>query len=164
MSTMSTDGTPDDVDTYRQHAPELTRYATVLVGPDDAADIVADAVLSAMRSPAWRHVEHRRAYLYRAVLHTSASFQRSTARRRRREDLVAARATPEPTIDETSIDARRTLAVLSPQQRAVVFLTYWHDQDRATVARTLAVSDGTVRRQLARAHRRLRKELDERAT
>jgi RNA polymerase sigma factor (sigma-70 family) len=53
---------------------------------------------------------------------------------------------------------------LSPQQRAVVFLTYWHDLDRATVAGMLAVSDGTVRRQLARAHRRLRKELDERAT
>jgi len=157
---MSTDGTPDDVDTYRQHAPELTRYATVLVGPDDAADIVADAVLSAMRSPAWRHVEHRRAYLYRAVLHTSASFQRSTARRRRREDLVAARATPEPTIDETSIDARRTLAVLSPQQRAVVFLTYWQDQPPDQIAELLDISEGTVRKQLARARETLRRTLD----
>jgi RNA polymerase sigma-70 factor (ECF subfamily) len=160
MSTMSTDGTPDDVDTYRRHAPELTRYATVLVGPDDAADIVADAVLSAMRSPAWRHVEHRRAYLYRAVLHTSASFKRSTARRRRREDLVAARATPEPTIDETSIDARRTLAVLSPQQRAVVFLTYWQDQRPDQIAELLDIGEGTVRKQLARARETLRRTLD----
>ena len=28
---------------YRAHAPELTRFATSLVGPDDAADVVADA-------------------------------------------------------------------------------------------------------------------------
>ena len=39
--------TADDVETYRRHAGELIRYATVLVGPDDAADVVSDAVLAA---------------------------------------------------------------------------------------------------------------------
>ena len=43
--------TADDVETYRRHAAELIRYATVLVGPDDAADVVADAVLAAFATP-----------------------------------------------------------------------------------------------------------------
>lgn len=157
---MSTDGAPDDVDTYRQHAPELTRYATVLVGPDDAADVVADAVLSAMRSPGWRHVEHRRAYLYRSVLNTASSFKRSAARRRRREDVVAARSTLEVVHDDSGLDARRTLAVLSPQQRAVVFLTYWQDQSPRQIADLLDISEGSARKQLARARETLRRTLD----
>ena len=42
------------------------------------------------------------------------------------------------------------------QQRAVTYLTYWHDLSVAQVAETLGVRDGTVRRQLARARSRLR--------
>ena len=43
--------TADDVETYRRHSAELIRYATVLVGPADAADVVTDAVLAAFASP-----------------------------------------------------------------------------------------------------------------
>lgn len=160
MSTMSTDGESDDVVTYRRHAPELIRYATVLVGPDDAADVVSDAVIGAMRSPSWQAVEHRRAYLYRAVLNTSTSLRRSAARRRRREELVAARAPLAVAPDESSVDARRALAGLSAQQRAVVFLTYWQDQDPGQIAELMDVSEGTVRKQLARARETLRRTLD----
>ena len=46
--TTTEDDTRDDGQLYRDHALELTRYATVLVGPDDAADIVTDAVLSSI--------------------------------------------------------------------------------------------------------------------
>lgn len=160
MSTMSTDGAPDDVDTYRRHAHELIRYATVLVGPDDAADVVADAVINAMRSPGWREVEHRRAYLYRAVLHTSSSLRRSAVRRRRREEVVAMRTPSSVAPDESSVDARRALAVLSEQQRAVVFLTYWQDQTPAQIAVLMDIGEGTVRKQLARARETLRRTLD----
>ena len=45
---------------------------------------------------------------------------------------------------------------LSVQQRAVTYLTYWHDLSVAQVAEILGVRDGTVRRQLARARARLR--------
>jgi RNA polymerase sigma factor (sigma-70 family) len=48
---------------------------------------------------------------------------------------------------------------LSPQQRAVVFLTYWDDLDVSSVASLLEVSEGTVRKQLSRARDRLRKVL-----
>jgi hypothetical protein len=79
---------PDDVDTYRRHATELIRYATVLVGPDDAPDVVTDAVLAAFNSARWALVKNRRAYLYRAVLNRGLSHRRSDTRRRRRETVV----------------------------------------------------------------------------
>jgi RNA polymerase sigma factor (sigma-70 family) len=150
----------EDVDTYRRHAGELIRYATALVGPDDAPDVVTDAVLAAFGSPRWRDVVNRRAYLYRAVLSRSASFHRSTGRRRARE----LRASPAMTISEpttdAAIDAHRALAQLSEQQRAVVYLTYWEDLAPAAIADLLDVSEGTVRKQLARARDQLRRILD----
>ena len=45
------------------------------------------------------------------------------------------------------------------QQRAVIFFAYWQDLDVTAIARLLGVSDGTVRRQLARARGRLREVL-----
>jgi RNA polymerase sigma-70 factor (ECF subfamily) len=152
--------TADDVDTYRRHAAELMRYATVLVGPDDAADVLADAVLAAFAARSWRDVANRRAYLYRAVLNASASHHRSSLRRRRRETNVASltATTTDPPVP--AVDAHRALGQLSEQQRAVVYLTYWEDQTPVQVAELLGVSDGTVRKQLARARDHLRRILD----
>ena len=56
-------------------------------------------------------------------------------------------------------DAHRLLDGLSEQQRAVVYLAYWEDWTAADIAAHLGVSDGTVRRQLARARAKLREEL-----
>jgi len=55
-------------DAYRKWSGDLGRYATVLVGPADAADVVADAVLGVLRSTGWDQVVDQRAYLYKAVL------------------------------------------------------------------------------------------------
>ena len=35
---------------YRRHSDELIRYATVLVGPDDASDVVTDAMVRVFAS------------------------------------------------------------------------------------------------------------------
>ena len=145
----------DPSEVYRRHADELVRYATALVGPADSPDVVVDAVLAAFRSPAWSKVENQRAYLYRAVLNRSLSVRRSDARRVARELRVAG---SEPVAaGESSLDAQRALADLSPQQRAVVYLTYWEDLAPAQVAALLDVSEGTVRKQLARAREQLRR-------
>lgn len=152
--------TSDDVDLYERHATELTRYATVLVGPDDAPDIVTDAVLGAFASPSWTQVDNPRAYLFRAVLNRSRSHHRSSSRRRAREQRVAA-MTPETSESPAlSVDAHRALSALTAQQRAVVYLTYWDDQSPIQIAQLLDVSEGTVRKQLARARTHLRRILD----
>ena len=110
--------TPSDTELYREHADELTRYATVLVGPDDAPDVVIDAVLAAFASPGWRRVEHPRAYLFRAVLNTANSRHRSAGRRRRRESVVALQERPSDAREqEAALDVHRALGTLSPQQR-----------------------------------------------
>jgi len=151
---------PDDVDAYRRHATELIRYATVLVGPDDAPDVVTDAVLAAFRSAQWATVENRRAYLYRAVFNRGLSHRRSDSRRRRRETVVALRSATRVDAPDSALDAHRALAALSGQQRAVIYLTYWEDQSPAQIAALLDVSEGAVRKQLARARDHLRRILD----
>jgi RNA polymerase sigma-70 factor (ECF subfamily) len=154
MSTMD-----DRAEVYRRHAEELTRYATALVGPTDAPDVVIDGVMAAFASPGWAAVANQRAYLYRAVLNRALGERRSAGRRGRREALAAR---PEATADTSpSVDAQRALRVLSPQQRAVVYLTYWDDLTPAQVADLLGVGEGTVRKQLARAREQLRKVLDD---
>lgn len=149
----------DDVAVYRRHSDALIRYATALVGPDDAPDVVVDAVLAAFRSPGWPTVTSPRAYLYRSVLHRAMQQRRSDERRQRREQLVALEGVAVPA--EPAVDAHRALAQLSPQQRAVVYLTYWDDLTPAQVAEALGVGEGTVRKQLARAREQLRRILDE---
>lgn len=153
---MMTTMTPSDTEVYRAHADELIRYATVLVGPDDAPDVVTDAVLSAFGSPGWRDVGQPRAYLFRSVLNTANSRHRSSRRRRRRENVVAMRPETPTAAYDGAVDVHRALATLSAQQRAVVYLTYWDDQTPAQVADVLDVGEGTVRKQLARARAQLR--------
>jgi RNA polymerase sigma factor (sigma-70 family) len=48
---------------------------------------------------------------------------------------------------------------LSVRQRAVVYLTYWDDLDPAATAELLGISEGSVRRHLARARANLRRTL-----
>ncbi len=153
--------TPSDTELYRAHAAELIRYATVLVGPDDAPDVVTDAVIGAFTSPRWRHVEQPRAYLFRSVLNAATARHRSQSRRERRERVVAARSvTTAEQPPEARLDVHEALGHLSPQQRAVIFLAYWEDRTPADIAELLDIGEGSVRKQLARARAQLRKVID----
>jgi RNA polymerase sigma-70 factor (ECF subfamily) len=146
-----------DAEVYEAHARELVRFATGLVGPADAEDVLSEAVLRVMSSPVWREAQNRRALLYRAVLFEARTWRRSVWRRRNRDARSAEPSMFE--LPELMPEVARAVAALSPQQRAVVFLTYWDDLDAITVADLLGVSVGTVRKQLGRARGRLRKVL-----
>lgn len=136
---------------YSAHADELVRFAASLVGSSDADDVVSAAVLGVLRART-DHVDDLRAYLYRSVVNAARKHWRTLDRRARREairfDDAVETADPRPEIAVA-------LARLSPQQRAVVHLTYWEDLTPATVAERLGVGEGTVRRQLARARSKL---------
>jgi RNA polymerase sigma factor (sigma-70 family) len=145
----------DNEAVYRNYSEELTRYATGLVGPFDAPDVVTDACLKAFGTRNWPDVVDRRAYLYRTVLNVANDHHRQTLSRRLREMKTASREdVPDPTasVDVEVLDA---VARLSVQQRAAVFLTYWEDLSPEAVAQRMGVSTGTVKRHLARARRRL---------
>jgi RNA polymerase sigma-70 factor (ECF subfamily) len=148
--------TPEEA--FRRHAEELTRFASGLVGPSDAHDVVADGCLKAFASPKWSMLENPRAYLYRTVLNQARMVSRSTIRRRAREArAVLALPYPPITVDPGVLEA---VSRLSVRQRAVVFLTYWEDLHQRDIAARLGISEGSVRRHLARAHHRLKETLD----
>ena len=150
----------DLAECYDKHAEALLRFAASQVGWSDAEDVLSAAVLGVLGAadrPGRAPVDDLRAYLYRAVANTAANHWRSLDRRSRRERAFA---TPEAIeAVEANPDVVNALAGLSPQQRAVVHLTYWEDLTPAVVAERLGVSDGTVRRQLARARARLKEAL-----
>jgi RNA polymerase sigma factor (sigma-70 family) len=148
-----------DEEIYAKHADALVRFATGLVGPFDAPDVVSDAVIRAMTSKNWPSVENPRAYLYRSVLNEARMHHRSTMRRRAREQRSYR---DEPSfIPEVRPEVLEAVGRLSPRQRATVFLTYWEGLTPAEVAARLAVTEGSVKRHLARARHRLRGLLDD---
>ncbi len=144
---------------YRKHADDLVRFATGLVGPFDAQDVVTDACLRAFSASAWHGVINHRAYLYRSVLNQARSHHRSTLRRRLRELKTATSDETAPI--EVDVDVLTAVNKLSVQQRASVVLTYWEDLTPAEVATRLGISEGAVKRHLARARARLKELLDE---
>lgn len=144
---------------YEKWAGELVRFATVLVGPDDAADVVADAFVEVLRKSAWAEVDQPKAYLFGVVANRARMQHRTSGRRRRRDDVASRRVAVPETDPSNVVLSTNALVGLSEQQRMFVYLAYWMDWTAAQIAECVGVSDGTVRRQLARARARLRREL-----
>lgn len=146
-----------DAEVYEKYSSELVRFATGLVGPDDAPDVVSDAFLNVLGSQTWETVEEPKAYLYRAVLNEVRMRHRSRMRRSAREMRTAKReATFDPEVRPEVLEA---MSALSTRQRAAVVLTYWEDLTPEGVAARLGISEGTVRRHLNRARSKLREVL-----
>jgi RNA polymerase sigma-70 factor (ECF subfamily) len=145
----------DIEEVYRANAEDLVRFATGLVGPSDARDVVSAAVLRVWRSGRLAGVDDPRRYLFRAVINEARMHHRSTLRRRAREARAVARDIG-TSATEPRPEVLAAVARLSLRQRAVVALVYWHDLDEASVAAHLGISTGSVRKHLARAHARLR--------
>jgi RNA polymerase sigma-70 factor (ECF subfamily) len=142
-----------DGEVYSTYADELLRFATALVGPAGAEDVLGDAVINPVASRGWTDVQNRRAYLYRAVLNQARSVHRSTQRRLAREAATAADHRYEPSAVRAEVlDAMRRLTV---RQRAVVFMTYWVDLQPEAIADQLQITSRTVQRDLRAAHGRL---------
>lgn len=143
-----------DEELYVRLAPELIRFATSLVGPSDAEDLLATTVTKAISSSRWSRVENRRAYLYRMLVNEAHKSRRTASRRQQREIRVADRDAIE-TERGLDPDVLRSLKRLSARQRAVVYLTYWADLAPHQVADILDTSLRTVERDLTNARTRL---------
>ena len=150
---------PSEAWLYRSHSTRLVRFATALVGPSDAADVVSDAMVSLLKSGQLAVADRPVPLLYRAVYAKARSFQRSGFRRRVREQRFAERVSVQD--PELRPDVVEAVVRLSPQQRACVYLTYWEDLTPGDISERLGIGEGTVKRYLARARVRLRGVLDE---
>ena len=144
---------------YRKWGDELVGFATALVGPAVAPDLVSEAFAAVLvRGEAfWSTVGAPRAYLFRSITNAARMAARSGLRRRARELRWSAHPVAGELLSDPAV--RRALDRLSVQQRAVIYLAYWHDLAPDAIAGLLDISDGAVRRQLARARERLRKVL-----
>ena len=119
---------------YRRHVQALAHYAAVLVGPDDAMDVVNDAVASTLARGSLDLVDDLRAYWFQAVTRTASSWHRSRLRRVAREQRAAAMSVDTNASQLELDDAIRVLDGLSVQQRAVVYFTYWEDLDSSHIS------------------------------
>ena len=101
-----------------KYADELTHFATGIIGPDDASDVVSTAVLRSFTSPSWPGVANHRAYLYRAVLNECRQLDRGRKRRVGREQREA-RARSIGVLDpEVRLARRRPSGPRPPRRRA----------------------------------------------
>jgi RNA polymerase sigma factor (sigma-70 family) len=138
---------------FETYGVELTRFATSLVGPSDAQDVVSDALVASMWSSGWEKVDNQRAYLYRAIASQARMNHRSSVRRREREVKAA---NPAVVADgQVGVDVWEALEHLDVMDRAVLFLTYWEDLTETECGERLGVSERTVRRHLGRGRRKL---------
>lgn len=138
----------NDRDIYEAVAPGLMRFATALVGPSDAADVVSSVVVRVLGKRSLASLEKPEAYLMQAVMNEVRQLHRG----RTRQQAAVVRVGPGPNARDTADLARTDLtdAVMSlpPQQRAAAYLVYWCDFTAAEAAEMMGWSDGTVRRYL----------------
>jgi RNA polymerase sigma-70 factor (ECF subfamily) len=147
---------------YRHHR-QLYRLAQITShNPDDAADALQDAMLSAHRSaPAFRHDASVSSWLYRIVVNACLDRLRrnKTHASTPLEDDVCHLGDPTPRVD-TALVVERALLRLPIEQRAVVVAVDMQGYSVAETARLLGVPEGTVKSRCSRARAKLAKTLE----
>ena len=137
-----------DEEVYAKNADDLVRFAMGLVGRSDAADVVSEAVVRAIASKSWPDVKDHRRYLYQAVLNQARNEHRDRQRRWNKELRAASVEIGHDRDYRPEVLA--AVKSLSLRQRAVIVLCYWEDLHPDEIAHRLGISDGAVRRHLAR--------------
>ncbi len=147
-----------DQQIYEDHFDDLVSFARSMVGSAEAHDVASAAVVASIASSGWSEVINPRAYLFTATYHQSLRhLKRRQQRRVLERQAHEVRDIELPDLHPEVADAVRDL---STQQRAVIVLTYWQDLGVGAVAEHLGITEGAVRKHLARARNNLRKVLD----
>jgi len=149
---------------FRRHRDRLWAVALRTVcDPDEAADALQDAMVSAFRRAAdFRGESAVTTWLHRIVVNASLDRLRrraarpalSTGDEQAFEALVAQDGDPARTSD-TRLDVDAALRLLPPQQRAALVLVDMLGFSVADTAAILDTSPGTVKSRCARARARL---------
>lgn len=147
---------------YRHHR-QLYRLARITSrNPDDAADALQDAMLSAHRSaPSFRHDASVSSWLYRIVVNSCLDRLRrnKTHAAGALEDDLYHLGDPTARVD-TALVVERALLRLPVEQRAVVVAVDMQGYSVAETARILGVPEGTVKSRCSRARAKLARSLE----
>jgi RNA polymerase sigma-70 factor (ECF subfamily) len=143
------------------HYPRLYRLARRLASDaDEARDLVQDVFLRAARDPSGipDGASQEEAWLVRVLINLCRDRWRQTATRKRL-DVVVRSVGPRPADPEAALIARsivwRALQALPPRRRAVLVMHELEGVSIAAIARTLGVTQATVRWHLAMARRHM---------
>lgn len=136
---------------YLKYRDALTRFATVLVGPADANDVISTVVTRVIASGrSLGDLDNPQAYLMRAVANESKTLLRTRGRTTELVDAIVADApTPQP-------EVLKAVMALPAQQRAATYLIYWVGMNSREAAAVLRCRPATARRYLLLAKRKLR--------
>ena len=144
-----------DEEIYLKHRDGLMRYATALVGPDGAPDVVSTVVTKLLGSGrTLMDLKEPRVYLMRAVLNESLRYRDKHWRH-----PLAAGFDIQPV--ESRPEVMEAVVALPPKQRAAVYLVYWADLPSHEAAALMGCRPATVRRYLHLARRALKEALDD---
>lgn len=147
----------------RRYEARFFRVARRMLGDDgDAEDAVQSTLLQVFRHAAtYRDRWSGSTWLYRVLTNVCVD----AARKRRRTPAAGDAVDPaDPRgVGGDRIDVDRALARLPPEARAVLLLCYVEELPYADVARARGITVNTVKTQLARAKRLMRRALTEEA-
>lgn len=139
--------------------PALLRTAYLLTGDAHTAEDVVQTALAKLYL-AWDKVQRRESvdgYVRRIVVNECHSLFRRPWRRRERVSEVLPEDGVEDRYDDGLADqVWAAVSTLPPRQRAVIVLRYYEQLTEAEIARTLGISEGTVKSQASRALATLR--------
>jgi RNA polymerase sigma factor (sigma-70 family) len=159
---------------FDRHADEIYRFVARRLGPDVAADLVADVFLIAFRRRA-RFDPARalaRPWLYGIAVNVIRGHRRAETRRLRalaRAPRTSAVTDGEPfeervaervSAQRLGPDLARALGRLSEGERDLLLLVAWGDLSFDQAAAALGIPPGTARSRLHRLRAKLRKHLD----
>ncbi|MHB8958328.1 MAG: RNA polymerase sigma factor [Candidatus Limnocylindrales bacterium] len=143
---------------------DLVRVAYVVTGDQALAEDAAEAAwwIAWRKLPSLREAASLRGWL----VAVAANEARKLAGRRRRHAVIELRlepppeSLPDPAGEIDAVDLADALGRLDPRDREVVALRYVSDLPSDEIGHVLNLSASGVRSRLARALRRLRKDLD----
>ena len=147
-----------DEQIYSSLAPHLMRFATVLVGPNDAEDVVSSVVARALaRRGGLAGLEDPKSYLTRSVLNEATGLKRARARRRTTPMALV----PEPGSGSGigTLAIREILDTLPSRQRAAAYLVFHQEHTAVEAAELLGIRPATVRRYIHLARQRIERAL-----
>jgi RNA polymerase sigma-70 factor, ECF subfamily len=160
-------GDPDAFsELFRRHRDRLWAIAIrTLADPEEAADAVQDAMISAFRrAGSFRGDSAVTTWLHRIVVNACLDRLRRKAVRpaasgadeRALDNLALGHAVADPSAaSDTSLDVRDALRTLPPDQQAALVLVDMLGYPVADAAAVLGISPGTVKSRCARARARL---------
>jgi RNA polymerase sigma-70 factor, ECF subfamily len=151
---------------FLRHRDRLWAVAVrTLSDPEEAADALQDAMISAFRrAGSFRGDSAVTTWLHRIVVNACLDRMRRKAARpaasgadeRTLDNLAATHAAPDPSLaSDTALDVMTALRMLSPEQQAALVLVDMLGYPVADAAEILGVSEGTVKSRCARGRARL---------